>query len=149
MRDGRARTARGNLETLIERFPGDTLAEPTTYDVARLALEARDFEAARMRLDRLIAIGRDPALAEPARFLRCRVDAERAGPAAAEPCCAAFRRDFPASPHDAEVLALLASAALARGDCHAGAPLLDEYLRRYPQGPFAEAAKKGSGRCGR
>ena len=62
---------------------------------------------------------------------------------------AAFRKDFPRSPHDAEVLALLVDYARARADCDAVVTLAAEYLRRYPEGPFAAGAEDRRTRCAR
>jgi hypothetical protein len=76
----------------------------------------------------------DPALDEPARYLRCRVLAPWAS-ADADQCLADFRRQFPKSPHDPDALAARAALALARGGCPAARAPLAELALRYPLHP--------------
>src|SRR5262249_22059954 len=103
---------------------------------------------ARRALDDLLARGHDPSLRELARYLRCRVDLAAHDPQA-NACLAGLRRDYPRSPHDAEVLALLAAAAVARADCAAAAPLVAEYPARSPDGAYAATARAAAERCPR
>jgi hypothetical protein len=149
MKDGDRDGARALLVEVVRRFPDDPLADAALYELARLARAGGDDAGAAAFLDELLARDRDPALREPARYLRCRIEVDAARADAAAACLAAFRRDFPRSPHDAEVLALLVGYAHARGDCAAAAPLAREYLRRHPGGPFADGARDRLARCER
>jgi outer membrane protein assembly factor BamD (BamD/ComL family) len=145
MRAGKPRAAGDALAQLIERHPGDPLVDAARYERARLAFAAGEWTAAQLELDALAAHPRDAALVEPAAYLRCRVAYARRAPDAAS-CVAAHRARFPGSVHDAELLALLAALRFADG-CAAAAPLLEEYLARYPSGPFARDARAGRDRC--
>lgn len=147
MRAGNHAAVRDYLGQVIRRFPTDGLADAALLELARLAQKEGQPALARSYLDTLLARPREVALWEPARYLRCRleVDANRSAPAAT--CLAAFRHDFPDSPHDAEVLALLIGLAQAQGDCPRARPLLDEYLKRYPAGPLD--ARRRRDRCAR
>ena len=81
--------ARRTLETIISRDRSGALGEAALIDLARLALADGDRAAARRALARLPSPLGDPALAETAAHLRCRV-ALPAGHAsdgsAADPC---------------------------------------------------------------
>jgi hypothetical protein len=147
MRGGRPRAARDALQRLLERFPDDREAELARYDLARLAFEAGEWQAADAQLAALRGTA-DPALAELAASLDCRVaHARRALPRAAA-CLETFRKRFPHSPHDRELLALLAALRFEEG-CERARPLLAEYLARYPGGPFAATAAGGLATCRR
>jgi hypothetical protein len=76
------------------------------------------------------------ALAEPAQWLRCRVDVD-ARDQDARRCLDAYRVAFPQSPHDLDALALLARLAHASGGCAGAAPQIDELARRYPRTTLA------------
>jgi TolA-binding protein len=140
MRSGDPAAARAHLRDVARRFPDDPLADAALYELARAA-PPREARALLAQLR-----DRDPALREPARFLRCRLDVDERLPGAAD-CLAAFRHEFAGSPHDAEALALEAGLREARGDCRRALPLLDEYLERYPRGPFAAQAAARRVRC--
>jgi ferric-dicitrate binding protein FerR (iron transport regulator) len=142
MATGTRSEARAILGTLIAEHPDDPMADAARYELGRLAFADGDFGIARHHLE---AVAKDAALREPAAYLLCRVSLAR-GEAAAD-CLASFRQRFPGSPHDAEVLALLAAARYAQG-CVQAMPLLDEYLSRYPRGAFAEGAAERRRRCG-
>jgi FecR protein len=142
MRDRKPQAARDALHRLVERHPADPLADAAHYELGRLAFSAGEWSAAETYLAR---DPRDPALVEPVAYLRCRVAVARHAPDAPARL-AGFRRAFPRSPHDAEILALLAAARHREG-CAAAAPLLDEYLARYPRGPFAKEAVSARARC--
>ena len=145
MRGGQPRTARDALQRLIERFPDDRECELARYDLARLAFEAGEWQAAD---EQLAALRRttDPALVELAASLDCRVAYARREQARAATCLEAFRKRFPRSPHDREMLAQLAALRFEEG-CEQARPLLTEYLARYPRGPFAATAARGLERC--
>jgi len=139
-------TAQARLTDVVRRFPSDPLADSALYELARLAVKQKARARARGYLDELLARGGDPAMREPARFLRCRLDVD-AGSANAGSCLAAFRRDFVSSPHDAEALALLIGLTEVAGGCAKAGPLLEDYLRLYPAGPFAGEAALRLQRC--
>jgi len=143
MATGSRADARAMLGKIIADHPDDGMADAARYELGRLAFADGDFGIARHHLE---AVTKDPALREPAAYLLCRVSLAR-GEAAAD-CLASFRQRFPASPHDAEVLALLAAARYADG-CSQAMPLLEEYLSRYPRGAFAADAAERRRRCGR
>jgi outer membrane protein assembly factor BamD (BamD/ComL family) len=106
MRSGDHRAARAALLDLIDRHPDDLLVDAALYDLARMSFADREWDSARRHLDRLISRRRDPALAEPARWLRCRIDVE-ARSSAARSCIESFRRDYPRSAHESEASSLL------------------------------------------
>jgi len=124
---GNGALALRTLRALVTRFPRDRSAAAARYELAYMEHAAGDADAA---LADLAAVD-DPALDEPARYLRCRVLSRRA-PADADRCFADFRRQFPASPHDADALAAQAATALARAGCPAARARLAELARRYP-----------------
>jgi TolA-binding protein len=135
-------TAESVLDELIARFPDAPQAAHARYDLARLARERGDLVRARDHLSRLLASAPPPALAEPARYLACRLEVESAHPDAAVRCFSEFRAGYPHSTHDAEVLAWLAGHARELGGCTAARALSAEYLGRYPQGAFASHARE-------
>ena len=136
MRAGDRAAVRSHLTEVIRRFPRDGLADAALYELARREQADGQPAQARRYLDRLLGHDGEPELREPARYLRCRLDLDTHRDADALACLGAFRRDFPASPHDAEVLALLIGLYQVRSDCQRALPLLDEYTRRYPSGPL-------------
>ncbi len=142
MRTGDDAAARARLDEVVRRFPRDSLANAALYEMARLAIRDHDLRTARARLDQLLGRGGD-TFAEPARYLRCRIDVDSGQSPAAVACLRRFRQDFVSSPHDAEALAVLAGLLQAQSGCVAALPLLDEYLKRYATGAFAvEAATR-------
>jgi outer membrane protein assembly factor BamD (BamD/ComL family) len=147
MRAGDRAAVQGRLTEVIRRFPQDGLAAAALYELARREQAAGQLAQARAHLDRLLAHEAAQELREPARYLRCRLELDAHRDADALACLDAFRRDFPASPHDAEVLALLIGLYQLRADCPRALPLLDEYLRRYPGGPLDASARRT--RCAR
>lgn len=146
-RGERARV-RSLLQTLVARHPGADLVDVALYELGRLAFEDGDLAGARRYADQVLARDRDPVFREPAAYLRCRVDLAGGADDAAIACLSHFRRRYPRSAHDAAALALLAALHHARGRCDLAAPLLTEYLRRYPAGPFAAEAAERQQRCG-
>ena len=144
MRDGTREQARRALEAVVARDPGGAHGEAALLDLARLALEGGDAARARRHLARLPDPVRDRGLAEAAHHLRCRVEVTLGDDPAAAACLLAFRHRYPRSSHDAEALAVLASVTRA---CAAARPLLEEYLRAYPRGPFAADARQRLDGC--
>ena len=136
--------ARASLSALIADAPSAPEAAPALLDLARLAIAAGDAVAAHAALDRLAAHPAAAALAMPATYLRCVI--ERSAPTL-RTCLAGFRAAFPDSPRDADVLARLAAATAAAGDCAAALPLIAEYLRRYPAGTARGLVLTARARC--
>jgi TolA-binding protein len=116
-------------------LPGAALADQALYERARIAYQRRDAKAARAHLASLAAISGSP-LAEPGHYLDCRIAVESKA-ADAERCFTAYRASYPRSPHDLDVLAVLAQLAHARGSCTAARPLRDELLAKYPRSDHA------------
>ena len=142
MRAGDRAAVRRHLTEVIRRFPRDGLADAALYELARREQADGQPAQARRYLDQLLGHDGAPELREPARYLRCRLELEVHHDAEALTCLGAFRRDFPSSPHDAEVLALLIGLYQVRDDCRRALPLLDEYTRRYPSGPLDARARR-------
>jgi len=148
MRAGASAKALSLLVELVRRHPRDPLVSASLYDLARLASQRKDRATALLQLNQLIARGCEPALCEPAHYLRCRLTLDENRSAGVR-CLAEFRQTFPTSSHDAEVLAILIAGAHAAEDCTTARRLADEYLRRYPRGPFAAESRLRKERCGR
>ena len=142
MRAGDRAAVRRHLTEVIRRFPRDGLADAALYELARREQADGQPAQARRYLEQLLGHDGEPELREPARYLRCRLELEVHHDAEALTCLGAFRRDFPSSPHDAEVLALLIGLYQVRDDCRRALPLLDEYTRRYPSGPLDARARR-------
>lgn len=145
MRAGARDEARRLLRAIVAADPSDARAEAALLDLARLALADGDVSEARRQLARLPEPTHDAALAESAHHLRCQIDLLLHRRAEADACLVAFRRRYPASFHDAEALAMLSAHAVT---CEDARPLLSEYVRRYPDGPFAAAARARLVTCG-
>src|SRR5262249_47271513 len=139
LRAGHRGEARLLLRELVRTSPG-AVADQALYELALLAERDGDVTEARARVDELLAHDGAAALRAPARYLRCRLDADAHAYRRAAVCLQAFRSEFPASPHDAEALAALASFAQADGDCPTARRLLAEYLARHRHGVFAREA---------
>lgn len=116
---------------------GGPLVDQALYERARIAYQGRAWKAARAHLAALAAIAGTP-LAEPGRYLDCRIAVESKA-SDAERCFIAYRTAYPRSPHDLDVLAVLAQLAYARGGCSATRPLREELIARYPRTDHAAA----------
>ena len=116
------------LRSLVERFPREAATAAARYELALMEETAGYGDAA---LRDLAAVD-TPSLEEPTDYLRCRVLAKRAA-TEAERCLADFRRRFPASAHDADVLGAETALAMVRGGCPAAQAPLAELERRYPK----------------
>lgn len=126
-----------SLAALIDSYPASVLLDQAVYERARIAYQQRAWPAARTHLARLATIP-SSRLAEPGRYLRCRIALETQEPTAAA-CLTSYRAAFPRSPHDLDALARLADLAHARGGCTAAAELVDELVQRYPRTTLAAA----------
>lgn len=135
------------LEALVREFPNDPLANAALYELAQIAQRQGRVAQAEAHLEELLARRAEPGLAEAGHHLLCRLRLQSEETAAAYDCLTHFRRQFPGSGRDAEVLSALAGLAERRGGCAEAAPLVDEYLRLYPQGPKAAALKAWRSRC--
>jgi TolA-binding protein len=124
---------------LIDRHPKSSHASSAMYDLAGLARARGDIVDAQAWLTRLLDRAPPDSLREPALYLSCRLDAD-AHPSTAAACFERFRRNYPDSAHDAEVLAWLAAQAEKSEGCAAARPIAEEYLRRHPGGAFADRA---------
>jgi hypothetical protein len=134
---GDTKTADAALATLLIDHPGSALVDQALYERARLAYARRAWTAARGYLDRLAGYP-SSALAEPGRYLGCRIAVE-AGDADAARCLADYRSTYPRSPHDLEVLGLLAKLAHADGGCAAALTYVDELATIYGRTDLARA----------
>jgi uncharacterized protein HemY len=123
------------LATLVAEYRDSRLIEQALLDRARIAHQRRDWSAARQHLATLAAMS-SKLLAEPAQWLRCRVDVD-ARDQDARRCLDDYRVAFPRSPHDLDALALLARLAYASGGCVAATPHIDELALRYPRTTLA------------
>ncbi len=121
----------------ILAMPSSPLIDQALYERARIAYQNRAFPAARRFLATLATLPSTP-LAEPGRYLDCRI-AVQAREGDAERCFLAYRTAYPRSPHDLDVLAVLAQLAHARGGCTAARAVRDELIARYPRTDHAAA----------
>lgn len=118
-------------------MPASALADQALFERARIAYQNRAFPAARRFLATLATLRGTP-LAEPGQYLDCRI-AVQAHDDDAERCFVAYRAAYPRSPHDLDVLAVLAQLAHARGGCSAAQSARDELVARYPRTDHAAA----------
>ena len=125
------------LATLLTSFPDSPLADQALYERARIAYQRHAYSDARTHLSHLAAHTSSPLL-EPGAYMTCRIAVETHD-AAAEPCLLAYRRAYPRSPHDLDVLGLLAELAYDANKCTAAAPFILELRRRYDQSSLARA----------
>jgi hypothetical protein len=142
MRRGDHPSARRQLQDIAERFAGQPIALSAGYENARLAFSDRDYAEARAAL--VAPSARGSQLREPARLLACRVERELESGDEARACLRSFRRDFPTSAHDGEVLLMLLRGPL---DCDERTRLSDEYLKLFPEGATAAEVRAQAERC--
>lgn len=131
------------LGHLVTDFPSSRLVDQALYDRARIAYQQHAWSTARGHLEQLARIPRTP-LAEPGRYLACRIAVDSHDGAAAA-CLVGYRADFPRSPHDVDVLVLLVRLAHDGGGCAAAQVPLAELVRAYPK---SEHARTWRERCG-
>jgi TolA-binding protein len=145
LRAGDRDRAKDELRSLVRRFPEDALASAALYELARMSESGE----ARGYLEELLSRRSDRGIEEPARYLLCRSYVDSSSVSAALSCFSAFRRSFPDSAHDHEVLAAIAVLAEKVGGCASALPWLEEYLRSYPTGRFAAQAEARRSACAR
>lgn len=136
------------LEQVVALGGGGPLADVARYELAQLAVRAGNQARAAQWLDALLASDREPALREPARFLRCEVQVRSGDAVNARHCLETFRARFPDSSRDAMALGWLVHLAPPSPQCLPLRSLVDEYLRRYPGGPDAALATRRKAACG-
>jgi hypothetical protein len=137
LREGDRDGARAALLEVAARHRETPLGQQALYELARLAWSAREWSSARRYLDQMEA---GNALEEPAGSLRCWIDLSADAGFAS---CLTFRRRFPSSVHDAQILAQLA----LRASCAQGRALAAEYLARYSNEAAAEEVRRRSELC--
>ncbi len=135
-----AKAADRALATLLATHPASPLVDQVLYERARIAYQQRSWARARHHLERLAAIP-DTRLAEPGRYLTCRIAVETHDREAAR-CLADYRKRFPRAPHDLDALALLVQLAHGAGGCARAASLVDELVRLYPRTTLAAAWRR-------
>lgn len=139
--------AHKTLAEIISRFPGDPMADAARFELALLLQKAGKRRQALALADELGHDGREGPFVEPARFLRCRLEAERHQRAAALSCLAHYIEAHPSSPHHGQALQLSIELHHGGGDCAKTSELADRYLASHPRGPFAARAKELKGAC--
>jgi len=125
------------LAQLLANAPNSPLVDQALYERANIAYQRRAWAEARRHLDKLAAIERTP-LAEPGRYLACRVAVE-AHDSDALQCLADYRNRYPQSPHDRDALGMSMQLAYADGGCRAVRPFLDELTTKYAESTLARA----------
>jgi TolA-binding protein len=145
----RGEVARGQqlLSDLVLRFPDDPTADAARFELALNYQKAGKRDQALALADELVRGGREGPFVEPARFLRCRLDVERAEKASA--CLQRFAEDYPRSPHHAQALQMLIEIEVTAGHCAQAADLAKRYLALHPHGAFAAQAEKVRSDCGK
>ncbi len=135
--------ARTALEELLATQPADSRANLARLDLARIAQRAGDVATTRAYASVVASTAEEPALREAGQHLLCRI-AVSADPDEARACARSYRRLFPDSSRQAEMMAL--EASLTIDDC-AARPLLVEYLSRFAGGPYADDAGRRLAEC--
>ena len=135
--------ARTRLEAILAVAGGTPLAQVARYELAQMAVRDRDWARAGRHLDEITGAN----LTQPAQLLRCEIEVHAGRVDAGRSCFLRFRASHPGSVHDAEALAAVLRLSPAGDDCAAGRALLDEYLRRHPDGAYARDAGRRLARC--
>jgi len=123
------------------------MADAARFELALLAKKDGNTTGAMAQIREILSHGPSGPFVEPARFLRCRVylDGDRD---AAETCLTRFVRDYPQSPHDDAAVRALIELSQRKGQCTKASQLAEVYLRRHPEGPFAQEAARVRSHCG-
>lgn len=122
---------------MVAEHPGSTLIDQAIYERARIAYARHAWVEARRRLDELAAIPNTP-LAEPGRYLACRIEVE-AKDADAARCLAEYRTAYPRSPHDLDVLGLEIELVYAEHGCDGARSLVADLVASHPDAALAGA----------
>ena len=125
------------LARLVADFADSPLVDQATYERARIAYQRHAWSDARRQLEKLAQNHASP-LAEPGAYLACRIDVETHDDGAAH-CLTDFRKTYPSSPHDLDVLGTLVDLAYRDGGCARATPAIDELARRHPTAPLVKA----------
>jgi hypothetical protein len=128
------------LAQLLTDVPRSPLADQAMYERAWIAYQRHAWADARVHLAALCALPETP-LAEPGRYLECRIAVESQQPDAVT-CLERFRTSYPESAHDLDVIGLLVELRAASGGCAAARGTVDELVRRHPGSPLARAWAK-------
>ena len=123
------------LARLVTDYPSATLLDQVLYERARIAYQRHAWSDAQRQLDQLAAL-KSSSLGEPGAYLSCRIAVE-AHDGAAERCLVDYRKTYPQSPHDLDVLGLLVDLNHRAGGCRRAGPLVDELVRLYPNTTLA------------
>lgn len=119
-----------HLAALLAQFPDSPLVDQALYERARIAYRRHAWADAQRQLDRLSVLQSSP-LAEPGAYLSCRIAFEATDEGATS-CLTAYRTRYPRSPHDADVLGMLAELAFRAGGCVGARAGITELTRLYP-----------------
>jgi len=146
LRRGDDAAGKERLVSLVRAFPGDVMADAARFELALLAKKDGDAAAAMAQIREILGHDASGPFVEPARFLRCRVYLD-GDPEAAETCLTRFVRDYPQSPHDDAALRALIELLRGKGRCAKASQLVEMYLQRHPNGPFAAEAARLRSHC--
>jgi hypothetical protein len=136
---GNLAAADHSLAQLLASFPDSPLADQALYERARIAYQRHAYSVARAHLVQLAQLTSSP-LVEPGAYLSCRIAVETHD-SAAESCLLDYRKTYPRSPHDLDVLGLLVELAYTANQCAGAAPLVGELTQLYPRSSLARAWK--------
>jgi hypothetical protein len=137
-RDG----ARAALLGVVRAGGDDGLTDAANLELATLALQAGEHEAARRYLGGI----HGDAVAQPAALLGCEIDVAARDLRAAD-CFAAFRSRFPSSAHEGEVLGEEAVMRADQNDCAHARPLLEAASARTLPAKMRDAVRARLARC--
>lgn len=135
------------LEALVRRFPADLRASSALLELARIAEESGEPQRARGYLEDLLARDPDAAIAEPAQHRLCRSNLAAHSTEQALQCFISFRRRFPSSPRDREVLRAVIGLSEASAGCAGARPWLEEWARSYPSDVLTGEMQERLARC--
>jgi hypothetical protein len=125
------------LARLVTDFPSAPLVDQALFERARIAYDRHAWREAQQDLDQLAAIANTP-LAEPGAYLACRIVLEAHDGSAAH-CLTEYRKAYPRSPHDLDVLGVLTDLAYRDGGCSRARPHIDELVRAYQRTTLTRA----------
>jgi predicted Zn-dependent protease len=124
------------LGDLIARYPAAPVLDQALYERAQLAYHRHAYQDAQSALAALARISSTP-LADPGAYLACRIDVETHD-SSAHACIVAYRRAYPGSPHDLDLLGWLIDEAMHDGGCTRAAPLIDELAKSHANAPLVQ-----------